>query len=470
MTATTTRPTTTGTITTPPTRAIPTLRTTTPWTDPAVGWDRLAAFASPLVGIAHRIFEQLHDVDDIRMAGVGAQACESTWLLGAPCNELNGGGAGDPRQARAAAVGETVERYSGAYVDPLALTLATPAELAAQGLDHVRPDELTLLAPEQLADPECPFAPFTDRTTLQWVTGADLADGHPVAVPAQLVHLIGQALGDTPIGYATSNGMACACTWEEAVLSGLLEVVERDAFMATWYGRLSLPRIDVSSSSELRRFFADHVDPAGLDVGLVDMSVLVDVPAVLAVVRNPGSGIAPLALGAAASADPATAVRKAVVEAFQTRTWAKAEQREGAVIDPATGLDQVHDFDDHVRLSLHPATIEAASFLDASPVTVPISALPAVDGDTPGRVVRNVIARLTAQGVRAVACDVTSPDVAEGGLVVAKVFSPQLSPLDSGYRTRLLGSRRLRERAYEVGVLDRPLDVSDLNPWPHPFP
>ncbi len=441
-----------------------------PWTDPRVGWRRLEPFASPLVGIAHRLFEQLRDVDDIRMTGVGAQACESTWLIGAACNELNGGGAGDPRQARAAAIGETVERYSGAYVDVDALRWATAADLAAAGVDHVRPDELTLLSAEQLADPACPFEPFTATTPLCWLTGYELADGHPVAVPAQLVNLVNGVFGDVAIGYSTSNGMACGCTWEEAVVSGLLELVERDAFTATWYGRLSLRRIEVASSPQLRRFFADHVDPTGLDVSLIDLSQLVDVPVVLAVVRNPGSGVAPLALGAAASASPLTAVRKAVIEAFQTRTWAKAEQREGTVIDPALGFDQVKDFDDHVRLSLHPRAIEAAAFLDASTEVVPLDALPAVPGDTPGAIVQEVTDRLRRQGVRAIACDVTSPDVAEGGLVVAKVFSPQLNPLDSGYATRLLGGHRLRHRAYDVGLLPAPLTSADLNPWPHPFP
>lgn len=449
-----------------PRRPDPTSR----WTDRETGWARLDHLASPLVGLTSRLFAQLHDVDDIRMSGVGAQACDSRWLLGAACNELNGGGAADPRQARAAAIGETVERYSGAYIDTTTLRRATSAQLDAEGVDHVRPEEFTPFAPEQFTVEGFAYSPFTASTSLAWLRGVDLAVGSPLEVPAQLMFLANTALDDNRIGYSTSNGMACGCTWEEAVLSGLLEVVERDAFMATWYGRHSLPLIDPDSSASLREFMARHVEPTGLAVSLVDLSRLVDVPVVLALVRNPHNDVAPLALGAACSTSALTAARKAMIEAFQTRTWSKAEQREGAVIDPGAGFEQIADFDDHVRLSLHPKSIAAAAFLDASSERVGLEDLPAVPDASPGGAIDEIARRLRDQGVRCAACDLTSPDVREAGLVVAKVIAPALSALDSGYAGRMLGGRRLYERAFEVGLSPRKLTFDDLNPWPHPFP
>ena len=47
--------------------------------------------------------------------------------------------------------------------------------------------------------------------------------------------------------------MACGATLEEAILSGLLELVERDAFLIAWYNRLSLPLVDWSARSALVR-------------------------------------------------------------------------------------------------------------------------------------------------------------------------------------------------------------------------
>ena len=439
------------------TTSAPLLDPTTSWTPPEVGLRRLAPFSSDLVGIVRRTFEQLHDVDDIHITGVGAQACASADLLGSGCNELNGGGASDARQARAAAIGETVERYSVAYIDRSRLVLATADDIARRGVPHVAPSDLTMFADDQYAAADFPFVPFTATTPLEWTWATALTSDSSAApksalVPAQLVHMRDQMRGPM-IGYATSNGLACGCTLEEATLGGLAELLERDAFMVTWYGRLTLPRINPDSSPGLADFWARHVTPTRLDARLIDLSQLVDFPVVLAVVRNDRTPVAPVALGAAASPSPEAACRKAVIEAFQTRTWAKAEQREGNVLDPADGYAQVRSFDDHVRMSVHPTAVEQTRFLDASDDTVSLDSLPAVEAPDPTTAVATMMGRLERQDVAAYVVDVTSPDVASGGLRVAKVLAPRLSPLDSGYRTRSLGARRLRERAHELQLL-----------------
>lgn len=48
--------------------------------------------------------------------------------------------------------------------------------------------------------------------------------------------------------YETSNGCALGGSLEEAVLYGMLEVVERDSFLLTWYAQLPLPRLDPRSA------------------------------------------------------------------------------------------------------------------------------------------------------------------------------------------------------------------------------
>lgn len=448
----------------------PTLNPHQPWTDQETGWARLEPFASDMVGITHRSFTQLRDHDDLRLTGVGAQACVSDYLLGSACNELNGGGAVQPEQARAAAIGETVERYSVAFVDKSTVIRATPEQLSTADVAHVAPEDLNFFSPEQLSRPGFPFVQARADSVIDWVSGRDLADGTERLVPARMIYMTDDFDDSTPMAYPTSNGLACGCSHEEAVLSGVCELLERDAFTSVWYGKLSLPRIDPRSDDRLAQFMGRHVAPTGVDVELVNLSELVDFPVVLAVVRNPRTPVAPLALGAAAATDPVVACRKAVIEAFQTRTWAKAEQREDNVLDPADGFHQVRSFDDHVRMSLHPATVQACSFLDASRHTVPVQSLPAVHADSPAQAVELIMRRLSDQGVRITAVDVTSPDVSEGGLHVVKSFSAQLSALDSGHLTRFLGHPRLRHRAHQIGLTDEPLTFEELNERPHPFP
>lgn len=50
--------------------------------------------------------------------------------------------------------------------------------------------------------------------------------------------------------YETSNGCAIGGSLEEAIFHGILEIVERDAFLLTWYAKLPLPRLDLSSAND----------------------------------------------------------------------------------------------------------------------------------------------------------------------------------------------------------------------------
>ena len=93
-----------------------------------------------------------------------------------------------------------------------------------------------------------------------------------------------------------------------------------------------------------------------------------------------------------------------------------------------------------------------------------------LEGETPGAQIDAVVGRLARRGVSAYAVDVTSPDVAELELSVARVIAPELCALDVSHRARFLGGERLTTAAYEAGLLAAPLDVEDLNPHPHPFP
>lgn len=95
--------------------------------------------------------------------------------------------------------------------------------------------------------------------------------------------------------------------------------------------------------------------------------------------------------------------------------------------------------------------------------------MPGLDAEQ-GGIVEGLASRLAARGVSAYAVDITTPDVADAGLSVVHVLSPDLQPIDFSHRLRYLGGRRLYEAAHELGLRDRPLAPAELNPDPHPFP
>jgi ribosomal protein S12 methylthiotransferase accessory factor len=443
---------------------------TVPWTSPVAAEATMSAFVSPVVGVVRRLFERVHDTDELNAFSTGSEVCDSRVLLGTRCNKNNGGGGASLRGARLAAIGEAVERYSGAWVPFEELRYGTRHELAAQGLVCLSPQEFTPFADWQYDQPDAPCVRFTEQTPLPWVESRRLSDGAPVWLPAQLVYLSVELLRVNPIGYPTSNGLAYGSTPDEALVSAILELVERDSVMLAWYKRLSMPLIDISSDPDLAAYLAKHVGPTGLDVSLVDLSAFNGTPAVLAVVRNDRSGIAPLGLGAAANGDPRRAATKAACEAVSTRTWAVTKRRAGHVVDPESNFDEtVRTFDDHIALYADAGLVERTRFLDSSPRRSTLDQMPVLPSGSPGELRDALISTLAANGTDLYAVDLTSPDVREAGGHVVKVFSPHLQPLDSGYRRRYLGGARLRTRPVELGLV-APGDEDYVNPLPHPFP
>ncbi|OZD03444.1 hypothetical protein CH275_16915 [Rhodococcus sp. 06-235-1A] len=457
----------------PPGSGAQLMSTVTAWSDPNESLDLINAFTSPLVGIVPRIFHKVHDLDDSYTYAIGSETAASTELIGAPANQFNGGGDTDETITRLAAVGESVERYSAAWIPVDALEFGSTEDLSRRGLTTVDLATLPLFSDEQYAQTGFRFERPTSETALHWRESSDLATGRIVHVPAQLVHLsAGFPTPESHIGYATSSGLAFHATPIEAVLGGTFELFERDAFVQTWYGQLSLPLIDTSTDPALTRFLRRYCERSGTESELVDMTELTGVPTVLAVTRNRASDVAPIALGAASAPTLARAAASAAVESLQTRNWVKAEQRDGTTLqpNPSTYDTDVVDFVDHICLYAHPDMIRHTEFLTASTHRRDVRDSPVLPSNNPAELLDALLEVAGASGIDLMTVNMTSPDVAEGGGHVFRTFSPQLQPLDVGFRRRYLGGQRLRSHAHSLGLRDTEVTTASINPHPHPFP
>lgn len=430
---------------------------------------RLRTLVSPYCGLVRGYSDLSCGPDDARLVRVGCRLADLEPLIGFTTDFRAGGSAPGRDEALAAALGEVAERYSASWM-PEGLPLATARELGGSAVDPAR---FALFHSRQHELPGFPFKPFTADTRVRWAPGVALPSNEPVYLPAQLVYLrwrSPQDTGEEPIGYSTSNGTACGATFEEAVLGGLLELIERDAFMLTWYGRLSLPRLDWSSEPELAAFDERYFRATGLRYSAIDLSCFHDVPTLVGVVRGtPGDG-APLAVGAAAAPTAAEAWQDALGEAFAVRAWARAMSHEGRTREFESDFSDLDGFDDHILFYANEENARHAEFLHASAEERAVREVAQLEGTDVTEQITALCARLAACDATAYAVDVTAPDIAAAGLRVAKVVVPELQPLDVAYDGRFLGGRRLYQAAYELGLRTEPLTFDELNPYPHPFP
>ncbi len=165
-----------------------------------------------------------------------------------------------------------------------------------------------------------PPQPVMPGTVLEWVEGWDLIRGESVFVPANAVYHPYQPLGGTGLFRSNTNGLAAGNTLEEAVLHGLLEVVERDALSLAERHRHPGREIELTSEDgilfELKKRFEDK----GVLVKLWLLDTDLEVPTVVAALDDTVLRDASLlVMGAGAHLDPRIAVSRALTEAAQSR-------------------------------------------------------------------------------------------------------------------------------------------------------
>lgn len=236
---------------------------------------------------------------------------------------------------------------------------------------------------------------------IDWVEARSLRGDSGRYVPAASVYMWHTTPTGVNFGVADSNGCAAGRTWEEAVLGGLLELIERDAVTIWWYNRLRRPRVD----------WADFGDPWLLGAAealaqqqrspvLLDLTHDLGIP-VYAAVAAREDGSQPYA-GCAAHLDARTAARKALSELVQNWFWSSS----GAGVEAQNAW--VRNANRHTHPFLQPEGQAAPG---------PVFDGPAAKGIGLCR------ERLGGRGLEAFTVDLTREEI---GIPVARVVAPGL--------------------------------------------
>ncbi len=177
-------------------------------------------------------------------------------------------------------------------------------------------DNYPALYPDALLMPQ----PLTEFTSLEWVMGHDIMNDIEVFVPANAVFHPYNSRNGIKLFRSNTNGLASGNTIEEAVLHGLLEVIERDALSIAEYTRNPGTEMVLSERDGLNYSLKKKIEEAGIKVKVWLLDSDVDIPTVVAalddtVLRDP----ALLVMGAGSHLSPEIAVTRALTEAAQSR-------------------------------------------------------------------------------------------------------------------------------------------------------
>ncbi|MGW7428347.1 TOMM precursor leader peptide-binding protein [Streptomyces sp. NPDC054861] len=322
--------------------------------------------------------------------------------------------------------------------------------------------------------------PFDPDRAIPWEWGWSLRDDRPVLVPSRLVYYSAGLAADNFV-FECSNGCAIGGCLEEAVLGGLLELVERDAFLNAWYGDARLPRIDLAAvGGGTAAAMAERAALQGYDVHVLDNRVDLPVPVVTAVAVRRDGGPGTLSFAAAASLDPLGAVEGALSEVltYIPHLSRQTRERRGELEAMADDFHRVRHLKDHAQLYGLPRMAEhARGYLEPTvvrPFEETYRAWEATGRPRTGDLrddVRAVTDALVAAGHDVVVVDQTTPEQERMGLRTVATLVPGLLPIDFGWnRQRAPLMPRLRTALRRGGHRATDLTDAEIRRVPHPFP
>lgn len=334
------------------------------------------------------------------------------------------------------------------------------------------PEGVRIFAPEDFGiSPEDWLVP--DPQVGAWSLGQSLITGEDVALPTRLVYYYPKGLEESRWVQESSNGCAIGGSDNEALLFGLLEAIERDAFLAAWYAGLPLDEIRPESVTDPdSRAFLNRMSLCGQVVRFFNATIGVDVPTVIAVCTGPNGSSC---VGAGSHPDVEKALHSALIEVasdFQVVAQ-HLREREAELAAMVQDYSRVRVMEDHADMFAHPdARPLLAPWLDSDHHVVDIDSL---DRSGSGHCVEadltETVEACKRAGLEPIAVSTQTALADAVGARCWKVVVPGLIPIDFGFDyQRALKMPRLARIAEEFAISRGHEPDFTAHTVPHPFP
>jgi ribosomal protein S12 methylthiotransferase accessory factor len=372
---------------------------------------------------------------------------------------LNAGKGTSDVQARASALCEGLERYSGVFRgdEP-----SRPARQRELGESAISLGDCLLFSDRQYRERDSLNAtgsrfgfipiPFNREAEIDWSPVWSLTQGAVRYLPTAFCYYDYPQPDEQTYCMACSNGNAAGNTLEEAILQGFLELVERDSVALWWYNRVRRPGVDLDSFGEpylerLRAFLHRH----GRSFWALDLTADLGIPVFASVCRRTDGPPEQIVFGFGAHLEPRVALLRAVTEMNQMLSSPLLAPEGKELGDPTADPDTAH--------WLQTATTANQPYLlpaDGSPRIA--ASYPRAWSDDVAEDIRSCQRLVERAGLEMLVLDQTRPEV---GLPVAKVIVPGLR-----HFWARLAPGRLYDVPVRLGWLNRPLTEDELNPIP----
>ncbi|RRD40892.1 hypothetical protein EII29_00110 [Leptotrichia sp. OH3620_COT-345] len=165
------------------------------------------------------------------------------------------------------------------------------------------------------------FDNFDENIEIDWVVATSLTDKSKKLVPAFLVFMYDVELKGTLFG-SSSNGAAAAATLEDAILHGLFEAIERDAWLIGQSNPYILPTVDYASITNIKiKEIISKIRQMGYDIITRDYTNDLEIPVFRTWIINKNDYSRYAYNGFGCHISPEIALERSITEAVQVDDW-----------------------------------------------------------------------------------------------------------------------------------------------------
>jgi putative methanogenesis marker protein 1 len=333
-----------------------------------------------------------------------------------------------PIQAQVSLTMEAIERYSSEFRDEY-------RDKLVQGSFSKLKSKFNILDPRKMILSQ--VSDYNQESVIHWARGYDVAKNEDILVPACAVyhpfHLDEAFLLETH-----TNGLASGNALEEAVVHGLAELIERDAWSIARYTRAFSDALFIEDVPDNRFIVSifEKFEDAAIEIVAKDITTDIGVPVVAAFSRDLVHPTIKPIDGFGAHLDPRVAMVRSLLEIVTTRALLIKKHGIEGLKESVTAYLGDHGNDEDPRFY-------AYGQKGLRDLEVGYSEDILLD-------IRDIVAKLEARGLeRAIAVDLTRPDT---GIPTVRMIVP-------GLETYCFDRTRIGTRILNAVIPDNPFEA-----------
>ncbi len=406
-------------------------------------YNNLCDLISDKVGIINAILER----NELADYGFYMYQCLSTntQKLFNLERDVTSGGLGvskDKKSAILGCLGEAIERYC--------MTYSPDQELKIEYLKNLdskhKLNNFYTYSKEQYRELGSRFSnPYIDKIHWTKIYSVSSAEDYKYW-PASLIYLPFNKT--TPISETSSTGMAANFNLEDAICSGLCELLERDALMINFLQRLNPPEVDINTINDNNKTLVEKILKE-YKVKIYKMYTDINVPVYFSLIWKGKGKKLHYGIGASASLDSEQAIEKSLKECLFTYFYS-----EYCMDLRQKNADKICTLYEHF-LYYQKENFNMLLF-DSEKITYQRE-ITTLD---------KVIKDLKELGIEVYYKELTTTDIVNTNFKVVKVIAPGLVDLNKTHLLPRLGANRLWDVPKKLGLNY----YSELSDMPHPFP